>query len=322
MRIIERYESPVRLAIANSAGGGRELRALALSDVGELPVEVIGLGGDELARLELPELPAGSGHATPLEGSIHPNRALILTSTAEHTYSFAANRIELEGATNFRDFGGYRRQDGGSMPWRRFFRSENLSRITAADIAEMRALGIRKVFDLRRPEEVALSPTPGLEAAGIEVVTVPISGTIAGYDDGVSGIFEGRIPSITAWDMIGMYESILENHLDDLLSVASEIAASPVPTLVHCTAGKDRTGLAVALVQLAHGASRQDIFYDYLLSNRLRTPVRMATLQPEFEKRGLDITRFKAYFSAPFAALESVYEDLEAAAKSIRTAAA
>lgn len=322
MRIIKSSESPVRLAIANSDGGGRELRALALSDLGGLNVHVVGLAGNVLARLELPGLPAGDAHAASLEESIHPNRALILTSVAERAYSFAANQIELEGATNFRDFGGYRRAGGGAMGWRQFFRSENLGRLTKADIAEMVALGIKRVFDLRRPDEVALAPSLGLEAAGIEVVSVPISGTVAGYDDGVLGIFEGTITSISAWDMIGMYESILENHLDDLLAVASAIAASPVPTLVHCTAGKDRTGLAVALVQMAHGVSRQDIFYDYLLSNRLRTPERMATLAPEFEKRGLDINHFKAYFSAPFIVLESVYEDLEAAAKRIGTAAA
>ncbi|MDA8261400.1 MAG: tyrosine-protein phosphatase [Actinomycetota bacterium] len=322
MRIIERYESPVRLAIAPAEGGGRELRALALSDLGGLGVEVVGLRGNELARLELPGMPAGTAHAAPLGDSIHPNRAVIVTSASERTYTFASNRIEMEGATNFRDFGGYAGTRGGAMPWRRFFRSENLGRITGADIAEMAALGIKRVFDLRRPEEVALLPTPDLSAAGIEIVSVPVAGRIAGYDDGVLGIFEGRITSITGSDMIEMYESILEMHLDDLLEVASAMSASAAPTLVHCTAGKDRTGLVAALVQLAHGASRQDVFYDYLLSNRLRTPIRMATIGPEFEKRGLDITRFKAYFSAPYMALDYIYEELEKASQSIRIPAA
>ncbi len=321
MRIIEGYESPMRLAIVPADGLGRELRALALSDLGEMSVDVLGLSGNELARLELPRMAAGTLRAAPLGDSIHPNRAVIVASASERTFTFAANRLEMEGVTNFRDFGGYA-GTGGPMPWRRFFRSENLGRITGTDITEMEALGIKRVFDLRRPEEVALLPTPDLSAAGIEVIGVPIAGRIAGYDDGVLGIFEGSITSITSWDMIEMYESILELHLGDLLEVASEIATSPEPTLVHCTAGKDRTGLVAALVQLAHGAARQDVFYDYLLSNRLRTPFRLATISPEFEKRGLDINRFKAYFSAPFVALDSIYEELEEASKRIRIPAA
>ena len=238
------------------------------------------------------------------------------TQSGKGSLRHVQNVIRLDGASNFRDFGGYRLSNGSQMPVRQYFRSENLSQLSESDCFELHQLGIRTIFDLRRTQEIASTPNAFHVSQQFEVVNVPISGTIASFEDGLEGIFSGAICEITSDDMAQMYLDILLKFRSELLFVASHLLdRSSGPTLVHCTAGKDRTGLVVALVQLALGVERQDIFYDYLLSNRLRTPWRMKALEPEFKGCALDISRFRPYFSAPYQALDKNFTLLQEIAR-------
>src|SRR5271169_5304593 len=86
-----------------------------------------------------------------------------------------ARHLNLEGASNFRDLGGYPTADGRSVRWRRIFRSNHLGHLTAADIAVLRGLGLKSAFDFRGTEERAAA------ACGLEEVTVhslPIEPTV------------------------------------------------------------------------------------------------------------------------------------------------
>jgi hypothetical protein len=82
--------------------------------------------------------------------------------------------IPLQGATNFRDFGGYAGLDGRRVKWRRLFRSDRLSELTAQDYANLDAHGIRAVFDLRRISEAAGAPTNWLSERPPALIASPL----------------------------------------------------------------------------------------------------------------------------------------------------
>ncbi len=317
MRITRSPASPVYVSFENTSGGNQDISLLALADLGHLSVEVYDLFGIRHNAMELKSVSAGTQYGIAADET-NSNHTMVRASVDRGEQRFARRVIQLEGANNFRDFGGYQSSDSAQMPWRRFFRSENLAKLTAEDFKEMERLGIKRIFDLRRPDEIAISPTSLPTQSQFELINIAVSGQISGFDDAVIGAFKGHIAEITIADMVAMYNYIIDKYSDTLLFVAQQILDGAAgASLVHCTAGKDRTGMVVALIQLAYGVSRQDVFYDYLLSNRLRTPWRIATLAPEFRRRDLDISKFKSYFSAPFQALDESFDRLSVLAEQL-----
>ena len=231
-------------------------------------------------------------------GLASPRVVVELEDGSEVT--FRSREVILSGATNFRDSGGYHIK-AGILPWDRVFRSDNLAKVSFADWQNIHSLGIRRIVDLRVAEERIQSPTKLPESFGdIELISIPMSGEIAGTMDAISVILNGGLESISASDMGEMYRIMLRSHFDDFLSVLSLLEEdSSSATLVHCTAGKDRTGLVVAFYQLRSGVRIEDVLSDYVRSNILRTPFRVEFLTPVFNEAGIDITRFIPNLSAP-----------------------
>jgi protein-tyrosine phosphatase len=173
--------------------------------------------------------------------------------------------IRFEGAHNFRDLGGYRTGSGRTVRWGRVYRSAKLCSLTDADADRLHALGILAVVDLRTREERKFEPSrwreppPHLHVSGHESV----------------GAIRQRIraagTSAAAAELV-----MLENYADRASSLRDEfralfllLAAGRMPLLVHCTAGKDRTGAACALVLEALGVPRETVLADYALTTRL-----------------------------------------------------
>ncbi len=226
---------------------------------------------------------------------------------------FGATRL-----TNFRDAGGLPLLDGGVMDRNRYFRSENLSRITQEDIAFFEELRVNRVVDLRKPDEKLNSPTPIEFREKVELIEAPISSKVAGFDDGLDAILAKKISSISSEDMAEMYLEIIDEYSDTLVELAQQtIDHSTGSTLIHCTAGKDRTGMLVALIQLAHGVAKEYIYHDYLISNAYRTPFRMESLRPLLSQNDVDVDNFKAYLSAPLEALDASFELLQSLSQQI-----
>jgi protein-tyrosine phosphatase len=173
--------------------------------------------------------------------------------------------LPLPSACNFRDFGGYETRDGARVRWGRLYRSGAMAQLSPADLEAVRALGVRAVVDLRRADERAAAPNPVL---GPDVVerswteqddASPLGGrNLAGPID--------RHAARAA--MIGMYEDMPERMRTRLRGVFAGLrAAAGEPLVLHCMVGKDRTGLAAALVLSALGVPRERILEDYLLTN-------------------------------------------------------
>jgi protein-tyrosine phosphatase len=154
----------------------------------------------------------------------------------------------VAGAVNFRDVGGL---PAGSARTRSrvLFRSGNLARLDEAGVAALGDLGIRRIIDLRADDEVQHAPSR-IGALAIQTQRVPL--------------FLGSVASFFADDISlhEMYRRLVEDSADGVAAVVRGIIADQ-PVLVHCTVGKDRTGVTVALALAAAGVDTDAVIADY-----------------------------------------------------------
>ncbi len=174
--------------------------------------------------------------------------------------------IALDGAVNLRDFGGYTTADGRRVRRGRLFRSGSLARLTAEGQRGFEALAVRLICDLRRPDERAGEPTPfPVEVVPrLEIAIDPGSAPTLRQRlaDGVLDL-EERIDF-----MIAINRELARDHADDYARMfAGLLDMEEGAFLVHCAAGKDRTGFACALILHALGVPEQTVLEDYLLTN-------------------------------------------------------
>ncbi|MEJ3744254.1 tyrosine-protein phosphatase [Actinomycetes bacterium KLBMP 9797] len=160
---------------------------------------------------------------------------------------------------NFRDVGGYAGQDGRTVRWRRLFRSDSLSRLSAADEAAFGALGVRTVIDLRRPHEVSRDGrVPAYEGLAYRHIHPE-------HQDWDEIPYEERVGA--ARYLANRYNDLVEQGVAGMAAAVGVIAeAESAPVVVHCVAGKDRTGVVCALTLSTLGVSDADIAADYALT--------------------------------------------------------
>ncbi|MBL8835494.1 MAG: tyrosine-protein phosphatase [Alphaproteobacteria bacterium] len=178
-----------------------------------------------------------------------------------------ARHHRVDGVSNFRDFGGYATARGAPMRSGRFYRSSNLAGLTAKGRADLAARGIATVIDLRGVQERGRIAAPALDDHGIAVVAAPIEPRTT---SGVRALLaEGRIGGSQMRSlMIATYRGFVADEAAAFGSaLAAMMAAGGRPLLVHCTAGKDRTGFLVALIHALLGVARDAILADYAATN-------------------------------------------------------
>ncbi|MRG58852.1 protein-tyrosine-phosphatase [Agromyces sp. CFH 90414] len=161
-----------------------------------------------------------------------------------------STRIPVPGTYNFRDVGGVptaigRVRDGV------LYRSDGLHRLGEAGRAELRDLGVGVVIDLRDENEARIMPDD-LEGLDVEVLRLPVFEG-SGASQGAAGI-----------TLEALYARIVTQHASVVVEAVREIAsADDRSVVVHCTAGKDRTGVVIALTLLAVGVDRELVIADY-----------------------------------------------------------
>lgn len=177
--------------------------------------------------------------------------------------------IELEGAFNLRDLGGYPTANGRHTRWRQLFRSDALHRITTADLDTLTGLGITTVIDLRSQSEIAFVGQGLLPIGAITLMTTP-----DGDDDHVQS------------DTVRAVGPLSHRYLDYLanerfLVVIKRLADSDCyPAIINCFFGKDRTGVLAALLLEILGVDRSSVISDYALSSS-RTDALIARLKED-----------------------------------------
>jgi protein-tyrosine phosphatase len=193
-------------------------------------------------------------------------------------------RLGMDGAPNFRDFGGYPADEGRQVKWGFLFRSGQLSSLSNQDVELLASLELDLVFDFRRVEEQESDLSRLPHQPRPRVVSLPI---IPGSN---SRFFEEADQHSDEPE--AMFEFMLEVNRDFVGPQAatysrmfSEILAAPdARFLVHCAAGKDRTGFAAAIILLALGVSRDVVMRDYLLTARFFRPEQeLARLRIKYE---------------------------------------
>lgn len=174
--------------------------------------------------------------------------------------------LPLAGASNFRDLGGYGAADGRRVRWRRLFRSDHLAALTERDAAVLAPLHLARVVDFRGRQERAALP---YELPAVRYRSVPIEPTVVRRYRELAERGERLDAAHAQRLMLDTYQGFVADDAPQLAEFFEQLLAEDTPLVFHCTAGKDRTGYAAALLLLALGVSRDVVLQDYLLTNRL-----------------------------------------------------
>ena len=235
-----------------------------------------------------------------------PNR-FPLTAQNPAAKPIKVDSGKLQGVLNFRDIGGYKTADGHTIRYNLLYRSAILAAMTPADNQELAPLKIRYEIDLRTPVQRSQLPTnwgPNAPQA-IDIPFIP-----------------GNLPPLEAQvrhDPAKLKESVRRGYVSYATLNAATIgqvlrilAQGDVPALIHCNGGRDRTGVTVAVLMTLLGASRKDVYREYLLSNRPATATQLqqmatvrndpdppsATGRNQPKEDPLDTTGLDAFFHA------------------------
>jgi protein-tyrosine phosphatase len=171
-------------------------------------------------------------------------------------------RLAWEGCLNARDLGGYATADGQETRWGAVVRSDSLAALTSAGRAALADYGVRAIVDLRLPGELADDPNPFAEPGdhGIAYTNMSIIDPAAGFPPATSTLAESYL-----W--------MLDRFRGFVAEVLASIAGAPEGTvLIHCAAGKDRTGLISALLLGLVDVPAETIAADYALTAEYLRP--------------------------------------------------
>jgi protein-tyrosine phosphatase len=260
---------------------------------------------------EVKPLVLKSGHDTLSILSAHP--ILRLTDKKKNIYA-APRAIFLQGAINFRDLGGYLTNDAKQVKWGKIYRSADISKLTDKDVDVLASLNVKMVCDLRGEKEVETAPDKQIPGSNRILLS-------AGSENiGGAGSFMKYMTSPQRADSMMRSFYTRTDHLkakykpvfDQLLALETDKAL-----MIHCTAGKDRTGVGAALILYALGVNEETIIKDYELTNQYRKElneqtVKLMTAQGVPENSARSMMAAKAeYLNAAFDAIKKQFGSVD-----------
>lgn len=218
---------------------------------------------------------------------------------------------EIENVNNFRDFGGYQNVKPNIL-----FRSSGLQDITPNGMRQLRDLGIKFIFDLRSTIEVNNHPTP--EIPGITRLHVPV---FEDRDVSPEGLYEMFSNEKIEGVFTNVYLDMLKSGGPAFRQVFSTLRDFPdQPILIHCTAGKDRTGILSALILLLLGVDRDIVSRDYELTTtglqqfrvKIMEMFKMSPEHPDFKKFDLLLSSRYGAMQATITTLQTQWKGVAA----------
>jgi protein-tyrosine phosphatase len=217
----------------------------------------------------------------------------------------SAASLAIRNPSNFRDLAGHVR-----LPVRPqvLFRSDHLGALDEDDARQIGALGIRRVLDFRGMHErsAAICALPG-----VAVHSLAIEPTIVQKLSALLAAGEGLTGADVVALMQDTYRGFVRHSTHRFAEFFGHLLESDVPTVFHCTAGKDRTGFAAALVLRALGATHEEVMHDYLLTNERLHPGVLRLPLPEHVARVL-LGVQPDFLDAAFEAVREDYGSLQA----------
>lgn len=225
--------------------------------------------------------------------------------------------IALDRGFNLRDFGGYPTKSGGIVRGGVLYRSGTMAYLNDADQRRMVDLGIAAIVDLRRADERGKEPTSWHADTGLDYWAATHAAS--------SGMLRTETrravatAGLSADAMVDLYRNLPQDHAASYRAFFLKVRNGLLPILVNCAAGKDRTGVAVALLLELLGVSRDLIVEDYGLTNQhadfekllefRRRSGRFTTVLPD--AGGPMFAAHPSYLAALFDQLDGVYGNVE-----------
>jgi protein-tyrosine phosphatase len=177
--------------------------------------------------------------------------------------------LPVQGALNFRDLGGYRTSDGRAVKWGMLYRSDALDKLTDQDQLYLERLGLKHVVDFRSADEVKAAPDKLPPPLVPHWVNLPIGSAGVNIRALIQKINSGKVEGLDMQDLlVGGNARLARDAAPTYRTWLHSLTESGgAPVVFHCTSGKDRTGLAAAIVLLALGVPKGVVMQDYLASN-------------------------------------------------------
>jgi len=207
--------------------------------------------------------------------------------------------LPLEGAYNIRDIGGYVTSQRTMTRWRTFLRADSLHKLTPASQQALINYGVHTIIDLRYEAECIQAPN--VFAATNHVTYRNIS------------LFAGASPSGNREmppDLEAIYRYVLDHRQGAVKAIFDALTPDAFPVLIHCTAGKDRTGIISALMLDLVGVARETIAQDYALTAHYGKGL-FTELRAQAAAAGRDMMRFERYLEAKPEAMHNTLAYLE-----------
>ena len=214
--------------------------------------------------------------------------------------------LDIQGAYNVRDIGGYPTKNGGTVQWQKVFRSGKISQIKDTENEKMAAMNIKAICDFRTLAEQESSPDKWHNLENIKRFQLPIG--------------EGRLDKLAWMKKVAqgtgkdshLYKAnqfyVLENSHRFRAFFEVLLDESNYPLLYHCTAGKDRTGFATLLLLSALGVDKAIIIEDYLLSNDHLGEFFWKDLEVAAAKSGMTLQQIKPILVADKAYIQGAFD--------------
>ena len=214
--------------------------------------------------------------------------------------------IDIKGAYNIRDLGGYPTKDGGQIKWRKIFRAGQLTRIQDSEDAKMKALNLSCICDFRTMAEQEAYPDTWYNLDQLTRFSFPIG--------------EGRVDKFEWLKTAKMGDGkdhylhkgnrmyVLKRSPQFKAFFAVLLKEENYPILFHCTAGKDRTGFATFLLLTALEVNHQTILEDYLLTNKYLANFTEMASEKLSKNLGIEKAKLKSIFEAREAYLQGAME--------------
>lgn len=211
-------------------------------------------------------------------------------------------RHAVAGLYNLRDTGGYRAA-GGTSRWGKLLRSDALHRIDATGRDRLAEIGVAHIIDLRGGDERATAPS-AVDGLEVTVHHLPL------FDDA-----DPAAQATTHVGLVPVYDHIVDERGAQLVDAIRVIIAADDDdaVLVHCTAGKDRTGLVVAFALAAAGVDRDDVVADYAATAENLRGEWSDAMTAVFEQRGIELTAgmVELITESPAEVLEALLERID-----------
>ena len=226
-------------------------------------------------------------------------------------------KLSMDGSYNTRELGGYKTADGKSVKWGVLFRSDKLSDISLEDQKYLKNLGIQRIVDFRSKAEKTEDPDKIPDGVAYIEMPIEVDGAMRTK---IEAILKGEINRNVKDFLIEANEEFIKNYSHIYSKFLKDLAKEQKPTMIHCTAGKDRAGFAAAITLIAIGVSKEDAINDYMKTNEytakrideMISKIELMSLYQtdgEFLRPLLGVER--EYLEAAFKAAENEYGSIE-----------